>query len=776
MITWNHILHKLYQLKSKHLQRKEHSIASYLSQNNSIGFLTFRISVDGVASTLSDHVNALRRLKENGMIEFSKVVLMCAELDMRFWNSHDLCDSLHLIPQIGLNCAISSNFYSHVNSTSSRLNQLAQNIWEKAHFIARKMKRIIKEEGIGLLIVENVNSLPYNICASLGIVLAAEELKLPVINVCHDFYWEHKHGTRCRLFANSGNPDMFGLLKILCPWSSPYWIHATTTQTARTWLINRGWEESDVEVLPHAVIENIRVPKTILDSKPAIVDLINRLPITALHEMNLTYSEPVRVVHPNFIHLTRNKIPYVILIPTKISSGKRIDSALCFLNNILEDREFQTYLENTGRFLCVIVSGPIYDVPENNDYINVMYEQLLKIYMNTSIPITVLNELMFLFPMGISPINSTADSLSMDALYQESDVALFFSSRETFGLPIIESAAFGTPLIITPYDGIHREIYNEVTEGLLLSEVQRSEIINKPLPQSVQCLLLDDTLREVTRKNNSETVHRRFSQERLQFHLLKIIKMHQKKLNNISRVHNINDEPVFSDSYKVLDQLFSQIERLWHVNKRPIVVALAAPATWGKSTFACAVISMLGNRNVMPADGVSISTDDFGLSPWEMAEKGLTFTPESIRIGELIWTIRELIRGKTVVVPKFVHTKPTRRFALAQTNSLIVLEGLFALWQDGSGVDGGTYEELNKLIDLKLVVCTDVEQSLQLSVESDLSRGFTSGKVIERYLQRRSQYYEYVNSCKGTADCLLKTGKFSLFRSLRQLNWLKQVN
>jgi hypothetical protein len=80
------------------------------------------------------------------------------------------------------------------------------------------------------LVVVNVNSLPHNVCASIAVVLAAERRTLPVLNVCHNGYWEHGEGARAALLANCHRRDLFAVVRAVSPWHSPRWYHAAPTR------------------------------------------------------------------------------------------------------------------------------------------------------------------------------------------------------------------------------------------------------------------------------------------------------------------------------------------------------------------------------------------------------------------------------------------------------------------------------------------------------------------------------------------------------------------
>jgi uridine kinase len=762
MTTWNTIYFELFSLLNNYrLTKKAFNSANKLD-SGSIGFITFRISIDGVARLITKHISCLRSIKQDGQLSFQDIILITGNVNDRFFLPSAFGDRFYIIPELGLQCDISSDFYKSFERDTHHYNTLPNRILTKAKSIVNDLKRIIINENITLLIIENINSLPYNICASLATVLLSEELRLPVLNICHDFYWEHKHGTRARLFVNEAISEVFDLVKILCPWSSPFWLQGTTTYTTKRWLIERGWEDDNVVVIPYSTTDET-VRKELRDKSP-IISLYKSLPKTIFSDFSIKNPTGVKVVH-NF-HEEINENVYVIFIPTKLSSGKRIDNALLFINNILLNNLFQDYLLYSSKSVVVIVGGPIYDVPDNN-YLNIIDNIIKSVYLDKRLPLFILESLVFLFPFGVSPYGQFINDITMPSLYAATDTVLFFSSIETLGLPIFESAIHGKPLITTPYQGRHIEIYREVTKGLLVLEVPEHILKNGPIPSNVFYWLTDENIRAQIARHNQNFMKLKYNHYSMKLKFVDAIEKIKLRVTELKEGNILCHRPSFLlKSPQTLSPIINTIEEMIISCNKPIVIGLTAPACWGKTTFSEYLLATLNENNVT-THGVSISTDDYGLSKTELYDKKLEFTAQSIKIRELIKTIHELIAGQAVVIPKYYHTKLYRRDVIAHTKSIIIVEGLFALWRKGAGVDGGLYNELNKLLNVKIYIDTDINRTLTTSISKDIKRGLSTNEIMGRFMMRQIQYKEYVLPCKDTADFIVITGHGNEFRDIK---------
>ena len=102
----------------------------------------------------------------------------------------------------------------------------------------------------------------------------------------------------------------------------------------------------------------------------------------------------------------------------------------------------------------------------------------------------------------------------MAGLYHDADVVLMTSDRESYGLPILEAAASGTPLLCVPYEADHREIYDEIVAGLVIGELPTDPSAGGWLDAARQWLL-DPDLRAIAIEHNRQVAAGSFSSRRM---------------------------------------------------------------------------------------------------------------------------------------------------------------------------------------------------------------------------------------------------------------------
>ena len=69
-------------------------------------------------------------------------------------------------------------------------NEFIGTLWSEVLITCERLGAIVEENNISLLFLVNTNSNPGNVGVALATVLVSEHLGIPVVNNCHDFYWE----------------------------------------------------------------------------------------------------------------------------------------------------------------------------------------------------------------------------------------------------------------------------------------------------------------------------------------------------------------------------------------------------------------------------------------------------------------------------------------------------------------------------------------------------------------------------------------------------------
>ena len=489
-----------------------------------MAIVTFRLGSDAVATAISQHVASLRILRSEFAI-CDKVLVVSGGLERRYWPQLSLGAEHVLLPGLGIDCPVTQLFYQPIRRGSREYRVLPRRIWAKAEKLATRLTAIVKRHDVGLLVVENVNSLPYNICAAIALVLMSERLRLPVLNICHDFYWEHRSGTRARLFVNGHLPEVFGLLDLLCPWRSVHWSQATTTFASKSRLLNRGWKSTEVDVLPY-VIGLPPLPSHPSPNSSLLVERerkVSRLWPEAFRLANVRacrISAQGRAVPRGTMNL------FVILAPCKISSGKRLHLTIRLLQLLLRHHQVQTHLRVRGLRPLLVVAGPRYDAPEPNSFMSRVDRSVRTLFGDPLIPKNLLQGLSILFLCGVprSAGRSGSGAVTMDTLYGSADIVVLTSARETWGLPILEAAAFGVPTITTSYVREYKRLFREVTAELTLGVISGNALQRPALPRGIiNGFLRARSRRYITRRNRA-SVRRNWSPSSLRRKLAKCLR------------------------------------------------------------------------------------------------------------------------------------------------------------------------------------------------------------------------------------------------------------
>jgi glycosyltransferase involved in cell wall biosynthesis len=95
-----------------------------------------------------------------------------------------------ILPELSLHYAegIRRNAFSKLSAYTPQA--LAERVKKEADLIAERFGSLLRKEGVELLILENLWSLPINLPAALGTLQAVVRLDLPAIAHHHDFWWE----------------------------------------------------------------------------------------------------------------------------------------------------------------------------------------------------------------------------------------------------------------------------------------------------------------------------------------------------------------------------------------------------------------------------------------------------------------------------------------------------------------------------------------------------------------------------------------------------------
>ena len=198
-----------------------------------IGFVTFYYAIDGITIELEKYTSALKKILPDVPIYF-----IGGRIRPEAWNSNDPDVKVHSFPEIQSfdHWDLYEDFFkTKLERGNKEYNALIVKLWKEVLLLTEKIGQCIEHNNIQLLFAVNVCSNPGNVALAIAVVLISEYMGLPVINNCHDYYWEGgnspadithkklKSGPRDFFFTNAHIGEFFSTIEVLFPWSSRSW-------------------------------------------------------------------------------------------------------------------------------------------------------------------------------------------------------------------------------------------------------------------------------------------------------------------------------------------------------------------------------------------------------------------------------------------------------------------------------------------------------------------------------------------------------------------------
>lgn len=488
------------------LHRSTRPAATARPCGRGIGILTFRLGVDGVSHVVAQYVAALRGRSRRQLADYDRIVTITGP--GRPPGRLDVGDQHVELAGFGLANPVASALHSALLPAGQA--GLPGRVLAEAERLATQLGRVLDRNRIGQLIVVNVNSLPHNICAAIATVLATERRSLRVLNICHNGYWEHERGARAAILANHHNDDLFDVVRTVCPWRSAHWHTAAPNEaTARRVPVAPG--AGAVRVVSNAAADPFLHLAEPGADRAAVARLEGRLPATTARAFSWTHG--TRIVHPRH-PLPSPDEPFVVLLPVRITQGKRIDRALAVVRRLLADGPTQDALLARRRRVTVVCAGPLDERGRAHTLLAGLTDAIASVYDDPRIPLALRETFSVLLPFGVPSALAVDEPVTMAGLYQDADIVLMTSDRESHGLPILEAAASGTPLLCMPYEADHREIFDEIVAELVVGELPTDPRAGGWLPVARRWLL-DPDLRAVAIEHNRRVAARSFGSSRM---------------------------------------------------------------------------------------------------------------------------------------------------------------------------------------------------------------------------------------------------------------------
>jgi len=183
-----------------------------------------------------------------------------------------------------------------------------------------------------------------------------------------------------------------------------------------------------------------------------------------------------------------------------------------------------------------------------------------------------------------------------------------------------------------------------------------------------------------------------------------------------------------------------------------LIIAIAGGTASGKTTIAKNIIEILNSNKVSLISMDSYYVDLSHLS-FEERKKFNFDHPNSIDWDLLYTHLDSLISGKPIKKPIYSFTEYTRKekFELVYPNSVVILEGLFALYD----------ERIRKMSKIKIFVEAPDDIRLIRRIYRDIKeRGRDIDDIIEQYVNFvRPMYVEFIEPTKKYADIIIQNEK-----------------
>ena len=545
--NWDDIVSLIDQIKARRKASLIDTEQDFLeSFARGTAFISFSFGIDGVSVEASKYAHTLHNLFSSfgdPCIHFigGHFQPQVSSILRDDWHRH-LVDGIDGWNKWDEGRWFKALFKEKMKSSSDESDILAQEIYRQAVSIAVRLGKIFLDNQIALVVPVNVASNPGNMALTLGLVLATEILGVFVLNSNHDFYWEagkplserepgEKPGVRDHFFRNKRNKAFFSLFQLLYPWNGDRWLQININARQSRRLINKfGFPEEKVfeisTCVPESFLESyskedviqsrLRMSR-ILSNGSAIMHPIPLVDHLTRVESWMKEQQPVILgARPGLSVDPRSEDLIIMLQPTRIIGRKRIEKNLDLIDALLQKSRLRDeFVNHPNRQLILHITGP---TPKEHQ---ADLEKVLSAYKKVidGLPDVLAERVFLAFSAGHTTHASFSANeyqpMSIEALYRMANVIVFPSETEGRGLPIIEAAASGIPIICSHYRP--REVFSDVIGKKLPKDLQIRYTLfpegkfSLAFITDVANLILDPDCQQHRVIHNQEVVRARYS-------------------------------------------------------------------------------------------------------------------------------------------------------------------------------------------------------------------------------------------------------------------------
>lgn len=582
-----------------------------------VAFVTFEYDIDGVTVECQKYANALRLLvkEKTGreMPQFfiaSSITVGGQSILKQTASSFLKIKEMQPFDQWPL---YQSFFFKELVRGGEEYNQLIKDLLKETFVLVKKLGSFILEKDPTMLYLVNVGSNPGNVSLTLACVLLSELLDYPVINNCHDYYFEKGNkpadiknrlvppGDRDFFFCNYHLGEVFSIIHMLYPWKSPLWFTLNINSNQNHLIVTKkGHSPASVAHLSTAVDEKafefiskreriktlIKLEHCFISNKKIInqktlgthctslenyIALIDKNKDQYRNEFTTKRHQfdPVLLGKRNRQNLKLVNNTIIILQPTRILKRKRIERIFDVTREFFNQESFLVKLRESEELkICIIVSGPL--ARENFDYYLDLLAQFKKMLSSLKKAYHDRVYLGFLF----GHFDKFGDEkIGLHHLYQSSSLIVLLSNTEGRGLPIIEANATGIPILTCRYDP--ETVYSEVV-GEHLDEENRLNVLEMEEPLSASLMnelikiLFSPHLYAETIQEKRKVVAKRFSIDLLKKEFDQVLHKFYRQLNPLKENNDLT-ELLIKSYARYLKQGRDEVKQLLDFKNRPYI-------------------------------------------------------------------------------------------------------------------------------------------------------------------------------------------------------------
>jgi glycosyltransferase involved in cell wall biosynthesis len=526
--------------------------------NRGVAYITFAIGLDGVSVEIAKYARTLEAQlasdKRSGVHLIAGDFHPQADALMQpHWRRLQI-DGINGWDKWAGGVYFRALYRKDLAEGSQQSAELAAQLFGQAQSIAQELGRYLLEKDVDLLIPINVASNPGNLALALAVVFVTEALGLYVLNINHDFYWEagmpaserpldEEPGLRDHFFLNRANEIFFFLFQSLHPWNGRRWLQVNINSLQSNRLVEEfGFTPEKVARISTSVSSKMLedfTPEDVRSARLRMAHILSngnaviRPRSLKKHFKELpkwTGKQKPRVIGARknlLLDLTAEGLIY-LLQPTRVVGRKRIERDVALIHTLLSQGPLREQFDaDRERRMLLHITGPT-PREHGKDLAAILdrYGALID-----DLPASIGERVFLAFSVGRGehPVFREKGFAPLDItdIYRLATTVLFPSETEGRGLPIIESAAVGIPIISSRYSP--EEVFDGVI-GEHLPEELRVRYIEFPeggfsrdFLDQVAALLIQPGISRDWRTHNRNAVRLRYSKEALRASFEKLL-------------------------------------------------------------------------------------------------------------------------------------------------------------------------------------------------------------------------------------------------------------